>query len=195
MSLKEQAYSVLVVSSADNFHSAMAAMLPEVSFQPVVNVVSVAAAQRAVAERSFDFVIINAPLKDDLGMRFAIDCSVSKNSLVLFLISNEIHGDVYAKVAEHGVFTLPKPMNKQSMDNALRWLLTAKRKLTGFERKTNKIEDKMEEIRLVNKAKWLLISNEGLLEPEAHRYLEKEAMDRCTTRKQIAQEVIEKYSN
>ncbi len=195
MSLKEQAYSVLVVSSADNFHSAMAAMLPEVSFQPVVNVVSVAAAQRAVAERSFDFVIINAPLKDDLGMRFAIDCSVSKNALVLFLISNEIHGDVYAKVAEHGVFTLPKPMNKQSMDNALRWLLTAKRKLTGFERKTNKIEDKMEEIRLVNKAKWLLISNEGLLEPEAHRYLEKEAMDRCTTRKQIAQEVIEKYSN
>ena len=67
--------------------------------------------------------------------------------------------------------------------------------LTGFEKKTNKIEDKMEEIRLVNKAKWLLISNEGLLEPEAHRYLEKEAMDRCTTRKQIAQEVIEKYSN
>ncbi|MBR7072977.1 MAG: ANTAR domain-containing protein [Eubacterium sp.] len=195
MSLKEQAYSVLVVSSADNFHSAMAAMLPEVSFQPVVNVVSVAAAQRAVAEQSFDFVIINAPLKDDLGMRFAIDCSVSKNALVLFLISNEIHGDVYAKVAEHGVFTLPKPMNKQSMNNALRWLLTAKRKLTGFERKTNKIEDKMEEIRLVNKAKWLLISNEGLLEPEAHRYLEKEAMDRCTTRKQIAQEVIEKYSN
>ena len=195
MSLKEQAYSVLVVSSADNFHSAMAAMLPEVSFQPVVNVVSVAAAQRAVAEQSFDFVIINAPLKDDLGMRFAIDCSVSKNALVLFLISNEIHGDVYAKVAEHGVFTLPKPMNKQSMDNALRWLLTAKRKLTGFEKKTNKIEDKMEEIRLVNKAKWLLISNEGLLEPEAHRYLEKEAMDRCTTRKQIAQEVIEKYSN
>ncbi len=195
MSLKEQAYSVLVVSSADNFHSAMAAMLPEVSFQPVVNAVSVAAAQRAVAEQSFDFVIINAPLKDDLGMRFAIDCSVSKNALVLFLISNEIHGDVYAKVAEHGVFTLPKPMNKQSMDNALRWLLTAKRKLTGFERKTNKIEDKMEEIRLVNKAKWLLISNEGLLEPEAHRYLEKEAMDRCTTKKQVAEEVIEKYSN
>ena len=188
MSLDEKAYSVLVVSSTDSFHNAMAAMLPEVSFQPIITV-------STVAERSFDFVIINAPLKDDLGMRFAIDCSVSKNSLVLFLISNEIHGDVYAKVAEHGVFTLPKPMNKQSMDNALRWLLTAKRKLTGFERKTNKIEDKMEEIRLVNKAKWLLISNEGLLEPEAHRYLEKEAMDRCTTKKQVAEEVIEKYSN
>jgi len=194
MSLKEQAYSVLVVSSADNFHNAMAAMLPEVSFQPIVKVQTVAAAQRAVAERSFDFVIINAPLKDDLGMRFAIDCSTSHNALVLFLIQNEIHGDIYAKVAEHGVFTLPKPMNKQSMDNALRWLLTAKRKLSGAEKKSNKMENKMEEIRLVNKAKWLLISNEGLLEPEAHRFLEKEAMDRCITKKQVAEEIIKKYS-
>lgn len=193
MSLEHHAYSVLVVSSVENFHNAMTAMLPEASFQPVVNVPTVATAQRAVVERSFDFVIINAPLKDDLGMRFAIDCSTSHNSLVLFLISNEIHGDVYAKVAEHGVFTLPKPMNKQSMDNALRWLMTAKRKITGAEKKTNKIEDKMEEIRLVNKAKWLLISNEGLLEPEAHRYLEKEAMNRCITKKELAQQIIDKY--
>lgn len=169
-------------------------MLPEVSFQPVVKVSTVAEAQRAAAERSFDFVIINAPLKDDIGVRFAIDCSTSHNSLVLFLISNEIHGDVYAKVAEHGVFTLPKPMSKQTMDNALRWLLTAKRKLSGAEKKTTKIEDKMEEIRLVNKAKWLLISNEGLLEPEAHRFLEKEAMNRCITKKEVAQEIIDKYS-
>ena len=38
-----------------------------------------------LAERDFDFVIINAPLKDDLGMRFAIDCSTASNALVLFL--------------------------------------------------------------------------------------------------------------
>ena len=80
------------------------------------------------------------------------------------------------------------------MDNALRWLLTAKRKLSGAENKTTKIEDKMEEIRLVNKAKWLLISNEGMLEPEAHRFLEKEAMDRCITKKALAEEVIRKYT-
>lgn len=194
MSLEERTYSVLVVSSTENFHSAMTAMLPKASFQPIIKAPTVSAAQRAVAERGFDFVIINAPLKDDLGMRFAIDCSTQHNALVLFLIQNEVHAEVYAKVAEHGVFTLPKPMNKQSMDNALRWLLTAKRKLTGAENKTTKMEDKMDEIRLVNKAKWLLISNEGLLEPEAHRYFEKEAMNRCITKKQLAQEIIKKYS-
>lgn len=194
MSLQEQSYSVLVVSSDKNFHSAMASMLPKSSFQQAVEVSTVAEGQRAVAERNFDFVIINAPLKDDIGVRFAIDCSTEHNALVLYLIQNEIHGDVYARVAEHGVFTLPKPMSKQSMGNALRWLMTAKRKIKGAEKKTTKIENKMDEIRLVNKAKWLLISNEGLLEPEAHRYLEKEAMNRCVTKKEVAEDIIKKYS-
>ena len=191
--MEEHAYSVLVVSSQESFNNAIAAMLPKASFQPTVNVSTVAAARRAVAERHFDFVIINSPVKDDLGMRFAIDCSTSHRALVLLLIPGEIHGEVYARVGEHGVFTLSKPMSRQSMDNALRWLLTAKRKLSGAENKTTKIEDKMEEIRLVNKAKWLLISNEGMLEPEAHRFLEKEAMDRCITKKAVAKEIIKKY--
>ncbi len=194
MSLKEQVYSVLTVSPSESFHAAMAAMLPSVRFQPVVNVPTVAAAQRAVAERAFDFIIIDAPLKDDLGLRFAIDSSTVNRALVLFLIHGDIHDEVYTKVVQHGVFTLAKPMSRHEMQNALRWLLTAKQKLVGIEQKSTKMEDKMEEIRLVNKAKWLLISNEGLLEPEAHRYLEKEAMNRCITKKQLAEEIIQKYS-
>ena len=193
MSMEEHANRVLVVSSTESFHHALTAMLPTTSFQPPVNVSTISSAQRAVAERSFDFVIINAPLKDDPGVRFAIDCSTARQALVLLLVPNEIHGDVYTKVGEHGVFTLPKPMSRQAMDNALRWLLTAKCKLSGEEKKTTKMEDKMEEIRLVNKAKWLLISKEGMLEPEAHRYLEKEAMDRCVTKKSVAEEIIKKY--
>ena len=194
MSLDERAYSVLVVSSADSFYAAVTTMFPKANFQPVVKAPTVAAARRAVAERGFDFVIINAPVKDDPGMRFAVDCSRSHSALVLLLAPNEIHEEVYARVAEHGVFTLAKPMSKQAMENALRWLLTAKQKLTGAEKKSTRMEDKMEEIRLVNKAKWLLISKKGLLEPEAHRYIEKSAMDRCVSRRVIAEEIVREYA-
>ena len=53
----------------------------------------------------------------------------------------------------------------------------------------------MEEIRLVNRAKWLLIEKENMTEPEAHRYIEKQAMDHCVSRKAIAQQLIETYQN
>ncbi len=192
MSLEERVYSVLIVSSAENFNSAMAAMLPKINCQPIIYANSINTAKRTAADRDFDFVIINAPLKDDLGVRFAIDSS-NKKSLVLILAPNEIHADVWAKVADFGVFTLAKPMSKSSMDNALRWLLAAKKRLGRAEKTSAKMENKMEEIRLVNKAKWLLISNEGLLEPEAHRYLEKEAMDRCVAKRVIAEEIIRKH--
>ena len=56
------------------------------------------------------------------------------------------------------------------------------------------IEEKMAEIRLVNKAKWLLISQLSMSEPEAHRYIEKQAMDRCVTKRTIAEEIMKTYS-
>ena len=55
-------------------------------------------------------------------------------------------------------------------------------------------EEKMSEIRLVNRAKLLLISELSMTEPEAHRYIEKHAMDRCVAKKQIAEEIIRTYS-
>ena len=62
------------------------------------------------------------------------------------------------------------------------------------EKKTLSVEEKMEEIRIVNRAKWLLISELKMDEPQAHRYIEKQAMDRCISRKEIAEEIIRTYS-
>ena len=56
-------------------------------------------------------------------------------------------------------------------------------------------EEKMDEIRLVNKAKWILISQLSMSEPESHRYIEKQAMDTRRDRTEIAQEVLENYED
>ena len=51
----------------------------------------------------------------------------------------------------------------------------------------------MEEIRLVNRAKFLLMQKLKLSEPEAHRYIEKEAMNRSLRKKAIAEGIIRTY--
>jgi len=193
MSLKKRVYSVLVVSSTENFTSAMKSMLPESEYSPIITASSISAAQRETASRGFDFIIINAPLSDDIGLRFAIDCSSSKSAVVLLLIRSEIHAEVYDKVFESGVFTLPKPLSPQDMKTAFRWMKSAREKLKVFEQKSVSINDKMQEIRLVNKAKWLLISNENMSEEEAHKYLEQQAMDLCLTKRALAEGIIKEY--
>lgn len=194
MSLKERIYSILIVSATDSFTSAFGDLLPEARYSPVNTVTSISVAKRVLAEKTYDFVIINAPLPDDAGTRFAIDTCTTKQSAVLLLVKNDIHAGIHDRVAEYGVFTLPKPISKVTMTHALNWLESARERLRQFEKKTISIEDKMAEIRLVNKAKWLLISELKMSEPDAHRYVEKQAMDRCVSRRCIAEEIIKTYT-
>ena len=194
MSLKERVYSVLIVSAAESFNDALSALLPNSKYSPTHFVSNISAAKRVLAERAFDFVIINSPLPDDVGTRFAIDTANSEESVVLLMVRTELQEEIYDKVAEHGVFVLSKPTSKPTMMTALSWLSSAREKLRKTEKKTLSIEEKMEEIRIVNRAKWLLIGELKLDEPEAHRYIEKQAMDRCISKRIVAEEIIKTYS-
>ena len=194
MSLKERVYSVLIVSAAESFNDALSALLPNSKYSPTHFVSNISAAKRALAERAFDYVIINSPLPDDVGTRFAIDTADSEESVVLLMVRTELQEEIYDKVAEHGVFVLPKPTSKPTMTIALSWLSSAREKLRKTEKKTLSIEEKMEEIRIVNRAKWLLISELKMDEQGAHRYIEKQAMDRCISKRIVAEEIIRTYS-
>lgn len=193
MDFKERVYGVLAVSASDAFSTALREVLPPSSFSSVRVVPDAASARRALSERAFDFVIINSPLGDESFVRFAIDASCSDETVVLFLARTELYNEVYLKLTEEGVFLLQKPVSKTVFSFAVKWLMSARERLRKSETKTLSMAEKMEEIRLVNRAKWLLIEKRGMSEPEAHRYLEKQAMDRCVTRRRIAEEILDAY--
>lgn len=194
MSLKEHIYSVLVVSAAESFNSAITDLLPESKYSPIHTVSSISSAKRAIAERFFDFILINSPLPDASGIHFAIDVCTSQGAAVLLLVRSDVHDEIYNKVMEHGVFTLPKPTSKPTMIQALRWMASARERLRKSEKKSLSIEEKMEEIRLVNRAKLLLISELKMTETDAHHYIQKQAMDRCISRKEVSENIIITYS-
>lgn len=194
MSLNERVYSVLLVSAQDSFNSSLQTLLPDSRFNPLRIEKSITAAKRLILERHFDFVVINSPLPDDTGLRFAIDVCNLKSSVALILVKAEVYSAAYDKVAEHGVFVLSKPTSKPMVLNAVDWMIATHERLKKLEKKSTSMEDKMLEIRIVNRAKWLLIEELKMSESDAHRYIEKQAMDRCVSRKEIAEGIIKAYS-
>lgn len=194
MSLQEQIYSVLLVSAADSFNSALTPLLPESKFDPIRIETSVNAARRALSDRDYDFIIINSPLPDDAGIRFAIDLSGLKTSVALLMVRSDIYNSMYSKVAEYGVYVLPKPTSKPIVSQAIDWMIATRERLKKFQKKTMSTEEKMQEIRLVNRAKWILIEHLKMPEADAHRYIEKKAMDNCTSKREIAEEIIKMYT-
>lgn len=194
MSLEERDYSVLVVSAAEKFNTVISELLAESGYRQIRFESGVSAARRTFSENSFDFVIINSPLPDDVGLRFAIDVSASGSAVALLVVRSDIFEETNEKVYRHGVYSIPKPMSRPIIEMALKWMASSRERLRKSEKKTLSIEEKMEEIRIVNRAKWLLISELKMDEPGAHRYIEKQAMDRCVTRREIADEIIKTYS-
>lgn len=195
MSLKERVYSVLLTSSSEKFNIAVSSVLPRSRFDPVKIVPDVSSAKRMFSERQFDFVIINSPLPDGDGLRFAADIgSQSKSTVPLITVRAEFYDEIYDRAAEHGVYVLSKPTPKPLFSEALDFMVSSRERLRIFEQKTVSVEEKMEEIRLVNRAKWLLINYLKMEEPDAHRYIEKLAMDRCVPKREIAAEIIKTYA-
>ncbi|MBQ6262667.1 MAG: ANTAR domain-containing protein [Clostridia bacterium] len=193
MSLMERVYSVLLVSSSDKLNGVLCDMLPAAKFSPVNTVGNVSAAKRALAEREYDLVLINAPLPDEDGVRFSVDAGSAKNTVVLIMVRSERYDEVADIVTGAGVFLIPKPLSRSTVTLALGFLSSARERIRATEKKVLSFEEKMNEIRLVNRAKWLLISELKMTEPDAHRYVEKQAMDRCVPKRQVAEEIIKTY--
>ncbi len=190
MVFQEQTYSVLIVTASERFVSSMMPLLPPTDYWPVDTARSEAEARRKLVERDFDMVLINAPLPDDFGMRLAVDICGSSGAGVLLLVKNELFNDIYAKVVGYGVITLAKPTNQQMVAQSLGVLCATRERMRRMEARQATVEEKIQEIRLVNRAKWLLIQDRGMTEPDAHRYIEKEAMDRRLSRRAVAEEII-----
>lgn len=193
MEFTERRYSVLLVSSSPKFNESMLALLPESRFYPVAAVSDVSSARRRLLESKYDIVIINAPLPDDFGTRLALNICDNSGTAVLLFVKAEHYPDINGRVSPFGVLALPKPASSQAVSQSLQLLCGTRERLRRMEQKTASIEEKMEEIRIINRAKLLLMEQLKMTEKEAHRFIEKQAMDRCVTRITIAQSILSTY--
>ena len=176
MELVQHVYSVLAISTREKFYTSLRGLLPEDRYSPLCWESDVTSARRLLLERTFDIVVISTPLPDEFGTKLA-----------------EHYPDISVRLSPYGILTLQKPTTPQLILQSLQLLCGTRERLRKMEQKTASIEEKMAEIRLVNRAKWLLIDREGMTEQDAHRFIEKQAMDRCVTRRAVADQIIARY--
>lgn len=185
-----RSYSVLSVAAAEKFHTSLRELLPSGRYDPIHSAFDAAEARRRILESRYDIIVISAPLRDEFGTHLAQHFAENSGAGILLLVKPEYYSDVSAQVTPLGVLTLAKPTSPQLMLQCMELLCGTRERLRRMEQKSASIEDKMAEIRLVNRAKWVLIEKQGMSEQDAHRYIEKQAMDRCVPKRVIAEEIL-----
>jgi response regulator NasT len=186
-------YSILIVSASEQLTAFVKKVISDGRFSGIEVRKSVAQAAQELLNRHYDVVLVNAPLPDDFGVEFVLDLCDRYTSGVLILTPGDVCDDVTDRVIDYGVVVLAKPVTNRALARNIRHLCAIQDKIRNTEKKVLTLEEKINELRIVNQAKCLLIEKEHISEEEAHRRIGKQAMDRCISRKIVAEEIIEKY--
>ena len=187
--------SVLIVSSGDKATVLIAGMFKGVSTPRITIAKSSSEAKRLLSKAEFDLAVINAPLGDEYGHELAEICVESTNASCLMIVKSEHYESVSQSVEPIGVMTIQKPINKALFIQAIRFINASRNRLSGLRSENQRLHKRIEEMKLINRAKFMLMQYLGFDENRAHKYLEKQAMDKRITKLEVAIEIIKIYEN
>lgn len=184
-------YRVLVVSSRDQFDSYIADTMPSGMNLTADIKRNASTARRMLLEHEYDIVIINAPLSDETGLELALDIVDKSSCQVLLVTPQEVFDEVLDRVTDYGVLVMPDGSAVSRMEKILRYIIAESNKIKDLKKQISDTQDKMEQMRLVNKAKFMLVEQKHISEDEAHRLIGKLAMDNGISRGKAARMVID----
>ena len=133
-----------------------------------------------VAAQKPDAVVISG------GASAAVDAAERSSAAILLLTDDAALPRRYIRA---GVMTA----HPDELAAVLPSLLATAERLRTLRDKTSSLQQRLDDSRIVARAKLLLISRLGMSEGDAHRYIEKTAMDSCLPRRDVAEGIIRTY--
>lgn len=183
----------LIVSGSEKGLDIVTSFVKSCGYQSVNILSSGGEARRIVGQEEYNLIIINTPLKDEFGYQLSLQLSETTCSGIILICKVDIAGDMTNKTISYGVNVVPKPLNKNAFHQAILLGTAVYNRMMGVKKENKKLQMKLEELHYVSRAKCILIDKNKYTESQAHRYIEKNAMDTRRTRKEVAIEIISLY--
>ena len=185
--------NALIVARTEKGVAFFSELLNEAFFEQIICVQSCGEARRRLAERDFELVVINAPLQDESGEALSRHVAATGATQVILVVKSEHYEEIAAATETDGVLVVARPINRSVFWTTLKLAKAMQSRLRRMHAESSKLKQKIEDIRIIDRAKCVIIDHLRISEQEAHRFIEKQAMDLRTTRRAIAEEILKTY--
>ena len=192
--LKEHRYSVLLVSSSEQFNKNTINLLSSNVYVDLTISIDLEQARRLIVERKFDIVIVDSPVNNDKGFYFVLSICDKEEFQILVLSKQSDYDEAYFRLHDYGVFVLSKPIDEDLFVQTLRIICLTRDKISSVRKDSLSFKDKLDEIKLVSEAKMLIVKNMHVDENAAHKLIEQNAMNLRITKRMSAEMYIKKLS-
>ena len=188
---EQRSYSVLIVSGSKTFDAAIRNSLSRKQFPVMDFCGSASAARRSVFEKDYDILAVCCPLTDEFGHELALDAAMRTAASVLLAVPAEVYEDVLEHVTDQGILVLERSAVRERIGTAVRFLAAIRNRRHQLEKEIRRANEKLEDVRIISKAKVYLMTEQNMTEDEAHRYIGKQAMNQGVSRRRIAEQLLE----
>lgn len=185
--------TVLIVSNTPATMGIISDLLRSEHFSRIVTAQNSAEARRTITEANFDLIIIDTPLPDELGDELSISAAEKSTAGIILIVANETVFEIGARVEDYGVFVLPKPISPEFFYQAAKLLAASRKRVMMLENENQRLQKKIEEIRIIDRAKLVLVQVLKMTEPQAQHYIEKQSMNLRQTRLVTAENILRTY--
>lgn len=187
--------SALLVSASEAQTKRIGALLTRARIVPFEHADSVRQALDLFDAGGIDGVLIAEPVTGSSGQELALQLK-KRRCMAVLLLAEPAHADAAAALLEQsGVLVLPNDAPESLIVQTIRLLAAVRIQLEQMQHKTKKLEAKVADIRIINRAKLLLVQHLQMTETEAHKYIEKQAMNTSKPRRTIAENIIRTYED
>lgn len=151
--------------------------------------------QAATADYSqFDAVVVSAPLRSEFGLEFVNEISKKTSAPIVVLVRADIADDVQRRVKFTGAFVLPKPFTASVLQQTVKMAAIAQENINRLQSEKTALQGKLDDVKTIDRAKCCLIQYLNMTEEQAHKHIQRTAMESRRTQREIAEDILRTYS-
>jgi AmiR/NasT family two-component response regulator len=182
---------VLVAEDEGLIRMDLVEMLEEDGYSVVGQAGDGASAVRLATELRPDLVILDVKMPVLDGLSAAQQVVEARIAPVVILTAFS-QRDLVERAREAGVMAyLVKPFQRKDLLPAIEMAVSRFAELVALEKEVGDLSGRLEARRLVDRAKSVLQTEQGMTEPEAFRFIQRRSMDERRSMRAVAQEVLE----
>lgn len=181
---------VLVAEDESLIRLDLIEMLGEEGYEVVGEAADGASAVRLAEEHRPDLVVMDVkmPVLDGISAAARI---VEQRIAPVLILTAFSQRDLVERARDAGAMAyLVKPFSKADLVPAIEMALSRHEEITQLENEVADLNDRLETRKLVDRAKGILQTKYGLSEPDAFRWIQKAAMDKRTSMREVAQVIL-----
>ncbi|SFF98519.1 response regulator receiver and ANTAR domain protein [Desulfotomaculum arcticum] len=182
---------VLVANAEKSYHNQLIEILQRSSYLVVAEQNEAKGALQAALQIDPDVIIIDDNLP---GGSLSLARDIYDHHIAPVLIATSYSEEDMMEIAKAaGVFgMILKPIHETGILPAIETAINTFNNVKTLEREIKKLKHEIEQRKLLERAKGLLMDKKGFSEGEAFRYLQKASMDKCIPITKVAKNVIAK---